>query len=166
MMLPSLVFFLLRTFATQCEVIKAPTLKPVDNFSADIDAAVLKKEIQDGSVTNRDKLVKFWFHRTFDERKQIEAFYNTHFCRDSDDKDQCPLDADFHWISDHSLDDLYSDSLLPPEMILGETVHEVITDKWKEKGAIEIILCAEDKEMKDRVAKFYQSSMSESLFYD
>ncbi|KAL6982265.1 hypothetical protein U1Q18_049858 [Sarracenia purpurea var. burkii] len=61
------------------------------------------------------------------------------------------------------MDDLYEDSLLPPENLLGTTVHDVIIGKWKEKGAIEEILCGDDKEMKDRIARYYQSAYKETL---
>ncbi|KAL6982262.1 hypothetical protein U1Q18_049855 [Sarracenia purpurea var. burkii] len=145
----------------QCEVIKAPTLKPIDNFAADADATVIKKEIQDDRNTDRDKLAKLWFHRTLDQRWQIDAYYNSHFLVRGTTHEYGPLVEDFQWTSDRSLKHLYTDSFLRPGKILGKTVYEVIDNKWKEKGAIEIILCADDKEMKDRIAKFYQSGKSD-----
>ncbi|KAL6982266.1 hypothetical protein U1Q18_049859, partial [Sarracenia purpurea var. burkii] len=148
-----------------CEMITDPTLKAADPFSAGTDAGVFKKEIQDDNITNRDKLVKIWFHRTYAQRVQIEDFYNKNFCPIyvwgcyQYYGAHCPLTDALHEISDDTMDDLYEDSLLSPELILGKTVYEVIMDKWKEVGAIEEIVCANDKEMKDRITKYYQSGM-------
>ncbi|KAL6982264.1 Annexin A7 [Sarracenia purpurea var. burkii] len=148
----------------QCEVISDPTLKPADNFSASVDAEIFKKEIVDGKHPDRDKLVKLWFHRTYDQRFEIENFYNTHLCSYSED--YCPPARDLRSVSERSMDDLYTDSLLPPEKLLGSTVHDAIIGKWKEKGAIEEILCGDDAEMKERIARYYQASRLDIIIYE
>ncbi|KAL6982258.1 hypothetical protein U1Q18_049851 [Sarracenia purpurea var. burkii] len=168
-MLSSLVIFLLQIFAIQCELIKDPTLKPADPFSADVDSGVFKKEIREDNVTNRDKLVDIWFHRTFEQRHQIEVDYNKNciiyvWKYGSFYEQHCPLSRGLKDISDDTMCDLYVDSLLSPENLLATTVHEVIREKWKEKGAIEEILCANDKEMKDKITRVYQEGMWKLYF--
>ncbi|KAL6982259.1 hypothetical protein U1Q18_049852 [Sarracenia purpurea var. burkii] len=154
---------------SKCELIKDPTLKPADPFSASVDSGVFKKEIRDDNVTNRDKLVKIWFHRTFEQRHAIEDDYNKN-CKIYSGRwgtyyeEHCPLSRGLKDISDDTMCDLYVDSLLSPENLLGKTVRDVIMDKWKEKGAIEEIACANDKEMKDKITRFYQEGMWRSYF--
>ncbi|KAL6982257.1 hypothetical protein U1Q18_049850 [Sarracenia purpurea var. burkii] len=152
----------------QCELIKDPTLKPADPFSASIDAGVFRKEIIEDAATNRDKLVKIWFHRTFEQRHQIEDEYNKKCTVYTNGyytwwEEHCPLSTGLKDISDDTMCDLYVDSLLSPENLLGKTAHEAIMDKWKEKGAIEEIVCGNDKEMKDKINRFYQEEYKDTV---
>ncbi|KAL6982260.1 hypothetical protein U1Q18_049853 [Sarracenia purpurea var. burkii] len=119
--------------------------------------------MEDDVVTDRDKLVDIWFHRTYDQRHQIEDYYDSNFCSFSDWGYHCPFSLGLNDISDDTMDDLYEDSLLSTENLLGKTVYEVIRGKWKEEGAIEEILCGNDKEMKDRIAQFYKSGYQDTI---
>ena len=113
-------------------------------------------------VTDRDKLVDIWFHRTFDQRAQIRDSYNTNFCRVNYwgyyCSSRCPLRWGLEDIADGDMSDLYKASQISNEGILAQTVYDTIIGKLKEVGAIEEVVCANDKEMKDRIDECYKTS--------
>ena len=74
-------------------------------------------------------------------------------------KYRCPLHGGFSAISTNALESLYQVSLMPVERILAETIHESIVSGNGEVGAIEEVVCANDKDTKDRINKYYQASM-------
>ncbi|KAL6958160.1 Annexin A6 [Sarracenia purpurea var. burkii] len=131
------------------ELIDDPTLKPTPNFAACGDADALV------SADNK-KAANIMFHRTYDERKKIEDCYN----KKHGTERPLTLIGALQMNSEYPSDSLYIMSLQPPEGILADTIYVAIHSGHGEKGDIEEVICGNDKEMKDRIDKYYQDRKS------
>ncbi|KAL6958164.1 hypothetical protein U1Q18_048897 [Sarracenia purpurea var. burkii] len=155
--------FLIQFLLTQGEVINDPTLKPAKPFSADDDAQTIRHEmVKTLAAINRDKISEIFFHRTYDQRAQIEQSYNQKFCQ-KEDKTKCPFHSALKDISTSAMESLYCDALVSPQGILGETLHTTIETGTGDTGAIEEIVCANDKPMKDLIDEYYSGKFSTSV---
>ncbi|XP_065225222.1 annexin B9-like [Planococcus citri] len=144
----------------QCETIDDPTLKPAKPFSASDDGEILRNELK-SKIINRSKIARLFFHRTYQQRHEIQVYYDQKYCPNGDTNkpfEYCPFHSALKDISTESLDDLYNISLTPPEGIYAQTIHHAIESKDGEVGAIEEAVCGNDKKTKDLINKYYQAN--------
>ncbi|KAL6958162.1 hypothetical protein U1Q18_048895 [Sarracenia purpurea var. burkii] len=141
--------------AIQCEVINDPTLKPANPFSADDDAQKIRDEmVKSLKDVDRDEISKIFFHKTYDQRSQINDAYDNKFCQNKDEK-KCPFHSALKDISTVAMEALYCDALISPESMLAQTIQQTIETGHGDTGAIEEIVCCNDKAMKDKIDSSY-----------
>ena len=53
----------------------------MEPFSNSVDAKILREQLEKTSNdVDRDKIVKLWFHRSYQQRKEIESYYDKNLC--------------------------------------------------------------------------------------
>ncbi|KAL6958161.1 hypothetical protein U1Q18_048894 [Sarracenia purpurea var. burkii] len=163
MIFSTLMIFLLSIPAIQCELIKDPSLKAPEHFSADDDAETIRHQmVKTLAAIDRDKICEIFFHKTYEQRAQIEKSYDQKFCQCNDTK-KCTFHSALKDISTVALESLFVTSLISPEGILAITIHDSIESGKGEVAAIEEVVCANDKEMKDRINQYYLENYSKSV---
>ncbi|KAL6958163.1 hypothetical protein U1Q18_048896 [Sarracenia purpurea var. burkii] len=162
--LPTILIILAGIFAIQCELINDPTLKPANPFSADDDSKKIRDElVKSLKDMDRDEISKIFFHKTYDQRSQINDSYDKQFCQKKDET-KCPFHSGLKDVSTEAMESLYSDALVSPQGILGETLHTTIETGHGDTGSIEEIVCANDKPMKDLIDEYYSGSKHTDSF--
>ncbi|XP_065224352.1 annexin A1-like [Planococcus citri] len=138
----------------QCELINDPTIKPSKDFNAKTDAETV-------AAGHEKDIARMIFHRTYAERKEIADYYDKNT---SSQSGKSFIKAIIASSSETSLDALYIMALVPADEILANCLHDNIHHKHSpEVGAIEEIVCANDKGMKDLINKKYQTRFGKSV---